>query len=104
MKPSAASAVAGASARKATGGAYGVQLGAFKSGAAAAHRRWAALQTKYPDLLAGLEPRVTAANSATGNLHRLQVLHLSKTRARSICRVLKAKAQACVLVLPVHAS
>src|SRR5271169_2190961 len=35
-------------------GSYGVQLGAFKSGAAAADQRWVHLQTQYPDLLKGL--------------------------------------------------
>src|SRR5580693_2237077 len=37
-------------------GSYGVQLGAFKSGADAANTRWTRLDKEYPSLLSGLTP------------------------------------------------
>jgi cell division protein FtsN len=85
---------------KASSGAYGVQLGAFKSGSAAANARWAELQTKYPTALAGLSPKVSSGKSNSGTLYRLQVPNLSESRATSICQTLKAHSQACVLLHP----
>jgi cell division protein FtsN len=83
-------------------GRYAVQLGAFKSGAAAANRRWASLEKRYPSILAGLKHHVAAGGAGKGKLYRLQVRGLSAAKARSICNSLKAKAQACVLVPPRH--
>jgi cell division protein FtsN len=79
-------------------GTYGVQLGAFKSGADAANKRWARLDQEYPQLLSGLSPKVSPAKGATGTLYRLQVAGLSEKRANSICKTLKAHSQACVLI------
>ncbi len=79
-------------------GTYGVQLGAFKSGAQAAHERWAHLQKEYPSLLGGLSSKVSKANA--GSLHRLRVAGLTEKRAREICSTLKAKSEACVVVPP----
>lgn len=84
------------------GGSYGVQLGAFKSGADAAHKRWANLRKEYPTLLAGLAS--TVKKTADGQLYRLQAVGLSEQRARDICSALKAKSQACVLVPPASAA
>lgn len=81
-------------------GAYGVQLGAFKSGAAAAKQRWAALEKQYPKVLSGLSPKVSPKREASGILYRLQVASLSEQRANSICKALKAGSQACVLLHP----
>lgn len=81
-------------------GAYGVQLGAFKSGADAANQRWAALERQYPKVLLGLSPRVSPNKGASGTLYRLQVTSLSEQRANSICKALKAGSQACVLIHP----
>jgi cell division protein FtsN len=81
-------------------GAYGVQLGAFKSGADAANTRWARLDKDYPSLLSGLTPKVSPKKAASGTLYRLQVANLSEKRANSICQTLKAHAQACVLIHP----
>ena len=53
--------------RSKSSGAYGVQLGAFKSGAAAANRRWARLQKEYPQLLAGMSSKVVPKKTATRN-------------------------------------
>jgi hypothetical protein len=79
-------------------GSYGVQLGAFKSGAAAAEKRWAHLQKQYPDLLKGLSSKVAPKKTSTGTLYRLQAFAVTKSRARAICKSLKAKSQACVVV------
>jgi cell division protein FtsN len=81
-------------------GSYGIQLGAFKSGADAANQRWAKLEKDYPKLLSGLSPKVSPKKGASGTLYRLQVASLSESRASSICRALKAHSQACVLLHP----
>jgi cell division septation protein DedD len=86
----------------ATAGSYGIQLGAFKSSADAANRRWAHLDKAYSKLLAGLSPTVAPKKSASGTLYRLQVTGLKEKRARAICNSLKAESQACVLVHPTH--
>jgi cell division protein FtsN len=85
-------------------GTYGVQLGAFKSSAGAADKRWAHLHQEYPKLLAGLSPTVTPKKSGSGTLYRLQVEGLPEKRALTICKGLKAKGQACVLIRPAHAT
>ncbi len=84
-------------------GSYGVQLGAFKSGAAAANRRWAHLQKEYPKLLAGLSSTVAPKKTATGMLYRLQAFGVSEKRAHAICKDLKAHSQACVVIRPARA-
>ncbi len=81
---------------KAAAGSHGIQLGAFKSGAAAANKRWARLKAQNPKLLAGLSPTVSPKKGASGTLYRLQVLGLTEKRAHAICKSLKAKSQACV--------
>ena len=101
--PVAAPAAAAPSAVKPSGkGSYGIQLGAFKSSAEAANRRWAHLDKEYPKLLTGLSPTVTPKKGASGTLYRLQVTGLTEKHAREICRALKAKAQACVPIPPAH--
>jgi len=110
MKPAAAPKAAAASKAPAASGAraapvksqgsYGVQVGAFKSGADAANQRWAKLEKEYPKLLAGLSPKVSPKKGASGTLYRLQVASLSEKRANSICKTLKAHSQACVLLHP----
>ncbi len=85
---------------KEVSGSYGVQLGAFKSGPAAATRRWELLQKEYPKLLAGLSSKVVPKKSASGHLYRLQATGLTEKRARDICKSLKAKSQACVVLPP----
>ncbi len=106
-KPAAAKAAAPAKAPASSAhaaikpqGSYGVQLGAFKSGADAANTRWARLDQEYPSLLSGLTPKVSPKKAASGTLYRLQVANLSEKRANSICRTLKTHGQACVLIRP----
>jgi cell division septation protein DedD len=83
-------------------GSYGVQLGAFKSGADAAHRRWAHLNKEYPKILAGLSPTVSPLKSSTGTLYRLQATGLTEKHASSVCKSLKSKSQGCILLHPTH--
>jgi cell division protein FtsN len=99
-KPAAVKAHAASSAHAATKpqGSYGVQLGAFKSGADAANKRWAKLDQQYPQLLSGLSPKVSPKKDSSGTLYRLQVAGLTEKRANAICKTLKAQRQACVLI------
>ena len=85
---------------RAKAGSYGIQLGAFKSSADAANRRWAHLDKEYPKLLAGLSPTVAPKKTASGTLYRLQVAALTEKHARAICKYLKEKSQPCVLMHP----
>lgn len=100
----AAAAAAGVSAPHAGGeskhGQYAVQLGAFKSGREAAHKRWRSLQKQYPALFADVSSRVVARKSAGTTLYRLQAVGLGESQAKKICKALKAKGQPCVLVRP----
>jgi cell division protein FtsN len=98
-KPAAESAAA----PKSPSGAYAVQLGAFKSGAGAADRRWARLQKEYPELLAGLSSKVVPKKTSTGTLYRLQAVGATEKRAHAICKHLKAKSQPCIVLRPAHA-
>ena len=100
MKPAPPKAAAAAHASGKPQGSFGIQLGAFKSGADAANKRWSKLDQEYPKLLSGLSPTVSPKKGASGTLYRLQVANLSETRANSICKSLKAHSQACVLIHP----
>jgi len=83
-------------------GKYGVQLGAFKTGEAAANRLWTTLSGKYPQLLSGLSPHISTREVATGTMYRLQVVNLSGKRASALCKGLKAHSQACEVLRPAH--
>ena len=98
----AAAAPSAPKGAKAKTGSYGVQLGAFKSGAPAAHERWSRLQKDYPKLLAGLSSKVSPKQTSGGKLYRLQVVGMSAERAHDLCHALKAKSQACVVLPPAH--
>jgi cell division septation protein DedD len=87
---------------KSAAGSYGVQLGAFKSGPEAAHKRWAELQKEYPALFGGLSSKVLPTKTSAGHLYRLQAIGVTEKRARQICSSLKAGSQACVVVPPGH--
>jgi cell division protein FtsN len=88
------------SAAKLESGRYAVQLGAFRSGTAAADKRWARLRTQYPKLLAGLSSKVLPKKTASGTLYRLQAVGMTEARARRVCKDLKAKSQPCMVVGP----
>jgi cell division protein FtsN len=105
MKPAAvpkpaATPKAAAAPKASAKGAYGVQLGAFKSGADAANKRWAKLDKEYPKALSGLSPTVSPKKGLSGTLYRLQVSNLSEKRASAICKELKAHKEACVVMHP----
>jgi cell division septation protein DedD len=80
------------------GGGYALQLGAFRSGSAAANQRWEHLQKEYPALLAGLNSKVVPKKTAGGTLYKLQTAGLTESHARKICKDLKAKSQPCIVV------
>ena len=98
--PAAAPAPAKGAKASEQAGSYGIQLGAFKSSADAANRRWEHLDKEYPKLLAGLAPTVAPKNTASGTLYRLRVAALTEKRAREICKYLKEKSQPCVPIPP----
>jgi cell division protein FtsN len=99
VAPAAPGAAPGTHAAAKTGtGSHGVQLGAFKSGTAAANKRWELLQKQYPKLLAGLMPKIAPKKLSSGTLYRLQVVNLSEKHAGQICKTLKAHSQACVVL------
>ena len=87
-----------ASEGKEAAGDYALQLGAFRSGSAAANKRWEHLQKEYPSLLAGLSSRVVPKKTASGTLYKLQTTGLTESHARRICKDLKAKSQPCIVV------
>jgi cell division protein FtsN len=89
-------------ATPAASGAWGIQLGAFKSGSDAADRRWARLQKQYPAILAGLTHKVVQSKSAKGTVYRLQAFGVTEKHAHGICRKLKAKSQACIVIASRH--
>jgi cell division protein FtsN len=91
-----------ASSAKGESGKYAVQLGAYKSGHAAATARWEHLQKEYPKLFAGLSSKVLPKKTNGGTLYRLQAVSISEPEARKICKVLKAKSQPCVIIRPEH--
>jgi hypothetical protein len=101
-KPSAPAAMKAQSpmAEPPRNGSYAIQLGAFKSSADAATRRWEHLQKSYPKLLVGLAPAVAPKKTGSGTLYRLQVAGLSGKQAHAICKSLQAKAQACAIIRP----
>lgn len=99
-KPAPAPASKSRAKPPAKAGSYGIQLGAFKSSADAANRRWAHLTKEYPKLLAGLSPTVSPKKSSAGTLYRLQVTGLTEKHAHALCKSLKAKSQGCVLTHP----
>lgn len=78
---------------------YGVQLGAFGS-ESAANNEWQQLKSRFGAQLQGLTPRIVAANTATGNLFRLQAQVADEAHARSLCDMLRQQSQPCVPVLP----
>lgn len=79
-----------------------IQLGAFKTGTAAANHHWARLEKKFPTTLKGLTPTVKSSSAAAAPLYRLQVTGLTRSAALAICKTLKAKKQACVVLPKAH--
>jgi cell division protein FtsN len=101
-KPVKAAVVAASRRSSHDSGTYSVQLGAFKTGVAAANKRWAHLSAKYPKVLEGLSPKVETRAETNGTMYRLQVVSLSDKRAHSICQALKGHSEACIVLSPGH--
>lgn len=80
-------------------GAYGVQLGAFGS-EAAANMEWHLLTGRFSSELQGLSEHVVMAETGSGRIYRLQAVVGEESRARAICDSLRKSSQACVAVLP----
>lgn len=83
-----------------SGSGYRIQLGAFAGGDKQAMAEWRRLKDKYPKQLSNLSPSVKLATTSAGHVYRLQAGKTTEARAREICSALKAKGQACVVVLP----
>jgi hypothetical protein len=79
-----------------------IQLGAFKTGTAAANHHWARLEKSFPTTLKGLTPTVKSSSAPAAPLYRLQVTGLTRAAALAICKTLKAKKQSCVVLPKVH--
>lgn len=79
---------------------YGVQLGAFTT-EARARAEWQRLNRTYGEVLAGLTSSIEAVQSSPGTLYRLRAATPGEAKSRSICEALRARGQACVVVLPV---
>ena len=79
---------------------YGVQLGAFGT-EAGARAAWQGAVSRHGAVLAGLEPAIAPVASGSGKLYRLRAAVPSEAKARSVCEALRARSQACVVVLPV---
>lgn len=95
-------AAAASAAAETTAGTYGVQLGAFTSGAATAERHWDKLIKKDSSALSGLTHKVRTTKTSKGHLYRLQVAGLTRANADSICKQLKANGDGCVVLRPEH--
>lgn len=80
---------------------HGIQLGAFST-EAKAHAEWERVARAHGSVLAGLSPSVVAVKSAGSTLYRLRAATPGEAKSRSLCEALRAKGQACVVVLPVE--
>ncbi|HUY84177.1 MAG TPA: hypothetical protein VMU86_06355 [Steroidobacteraceae bacterium] len=81
-------------------GGYGVQLGAFRAGKAAALRHWRVLLEHDRATLRGLHPRVSPLRTSSGRWVRLQVRGLTAARAAAICRRLRVRSPPCIVLKP----
>lgn len=91
-KPAAAEKPAPAAAA----GKFRVQLGAFSS-EETARAEWRRASGRFAELKS-LSPLVTAAQTGSGKLYRLQTALASEASARDLCARLKAGGQACIYV------
>lgn len=80
----------------AAAGRFRVQLGAFSS-EDTARAEWRRASGRFAELKS-LSPLVTAAQTGSGKLYRLQTALASEASARDLCARLKAGGQACIYV------
>lgn len=90
-----------ADAQQLSDSSFGIQLGAFSS-EPNAHSEWQRLKDAFGTELGSLEPHVTPAATASGQVFRLQAYVESESKARAICAALVEATQPCVVVLPQH--
>jgi hypothetical protein len=79
--------------------AYGAQLGAFSS-EAAAKSQWTVLAARFDTELRGLNPRVVPFSVGSKEIYRLQVTLPDEARARALCESLRQHSQSCLPVAP----
>jgi hypothetical protein len=91
----------GPAAPAASGGGFGVQLGAFSS-AERANEEWKKLRKDASGTLDGLEPRVVVGDASGKTIYRLQAEVRDEAQARAICGGLKVANKPCVPVIPRH--
>ncbi len=77
-------------------GKFRVQLGAFSS-EETARAEWRRVSGRFAELKS-LTPLVTAAQTGSGKLYRLQAALNTEASARDLCAKLKAGGQACIYV------
>ncbi len=98
VRPTPAPAAPAAPVASATGGGYGLQLGAFST-QAGAEAAWKTLSGRF-GFLGSLGKSITAAPSGGKTLYRLRAMGTSKASAESLCARLKVAGEACSVVAP----
>lgn len=78
---------------------YGIQLGAYRTEAAASDQ-WRLFVARFGSELQGLREHIVAADTPSGRVYRLQAIVGAEAQARAICNALSKQAQPCVAVLP----
>ncbi|QBL94733.1 hypothetical protein KSAC_25460 [Komagataeibacter saccharivorans] len=78
-------------------GAYGVQLAALDSQAAAL-KSWNSLSSRYPAIFGAYQPAVVKAERNDRTFYRLRVKGLTKAQATGLCEKARAKSLPCDLV------
>lgn len=79
-------------------GAYGVQLAALDT-QAAAMKSWTSLTSRYPGLFGDYQPAVVKAERNGRTFYRLRIKGLDRAQATALCAKVKAKSLPCD---PVH--
>ncbi|WP_025814315.1 SPOR domain-containing protein, partial [Komagataeibacter kakiaceti] len=79
-------------------GAYGVQLAALDT-QAAAMKSWNGLTSRYPALFGDYQPAVVKAERNGRTFYRLRIRGLDRAQATALCAKVRAKSLPCD---PVH--
>jgi outer membrane protein assembly factor BamD (BamD/ComL family) len=78
---------------------FAIQLGAFSS-EASARTAWSRIAARFPAELGALHGQTVPAEAGGARVFRLQSPVRDEKQARDLCASLKARGQACVVVLP----
>ncbi len=84
---------------RAPSGRWGVQLGVFRHGAAAAESHWQHLRQRAPRALSGLQPVVVPPPPGQV-FYRLTVAHLTPEQAKTLCASIRETGEGCLLIAP----